>query len=594
MNSAGSDDHTGFDSYHECLQEYQECLEVVQICLEPEDPSLREDDMSNLEDFSFEEMKNDTALVPYNGLKNNLPNYKSKNGHRMIIGSDDPNNEFYAVKDLISDNIKYNGRQCDKLSDLRKSDDSLDGNDEDMTITEDEHDNLAKLNSITKAIENKFTAVHEDKNGMTAKRRKSLSKDQNRDLSTSDEMVFAVTPTGLERISFWRDTDVEESSKSEKVFNPDSLKSDESWKDCNSIIATPSENIPDPLEANMVKSLRNALFENSLQYIDHDIEGYDTCIEDDSLSLRVDDKLINNNIEVSDSEKSEKLNKSPEYNANIKSIDSVPSLETIHKIKEIIITDDKSNKNVTIVKDKLNNGECVNANNIEKVKGKKAEIVLIKNDLKGGKDSILHLLNNNNAEDNVHKIEIINKSNIKEVERECDNIEKQSKKVHRIKVVEYYNDQAECLEEYMRQKKIEEEEKAKRETMEISLRAVRRSRTSNFLKNVSQPSEDSTDQETNYPIIGCHQCFLENYAYALSQAYYSEASKCKFCAVIREMLEPPKKLPERSHSAPAIMSKVYRRRESRPVAATLEVPGSHKDRRKSAGPLKFFPCRIER
>ncbi|XP_077294875.1 multiple PDZ domain protein-like [Arctopsyche grandis] len=566
-NSAGSDDHTGFDSYHECLQEYQECLEVVQICLEPEDPSLREDDMSNLEDFSFEEMKNDYNCV--NGLKSKN-NKSTKNGvtngdkNRFErITKDSSGNEFYNVRDLISDNIKYpNGNQCDsiKLSETRKSDDSLDGNDEDMTITEDDPELALRTLSSTKTL----TDPKINQSDRSINRKLSLSKGNSKDLSTSDEMVFAVTPTGLERVNFdryWKEGDIEESSKEDKIVNPDSMRSDESWKDCTSQMA----------ESNLEKSLKSSLQNTHLLFIDHDFDGYDTCLEDDSSLIKVENALNNTNAEKIELESNANTKESLKHDTptkeNILNTIQTPVEEAVQSV------DESKNESPSSLNDntqfftlaKVETSDQINKNVVE------SEPATEPNNI--------HQLNNNVTE-------------VLEKTQQCvnNNVKPEAKvaKVHRIRVVEYYNDEAECLEEYKRQMKIEEE-RLRKEKQEKTLKVARETRTKNFLMNKHEPSEESTDQETNCVVAGCHKCFLESYAYEITKAYYAEASKCKFCAVVKEILEPPKRLLDRSSSSPAILEISSKKTSGRRLTSHgLIVPDSSKDRRQSAGPLKFF------
>lgn len=551
-------------------------MEVVQICLEPEDPSLREDDMSNMEDFSFEEMKNDHNSL--NGMKsknNKTANNESidtdKNRFERIT-KDSCGNEFYNVRDLISDNMKYtNGNQCEslKLSDTRKSDDSLDGNDEDMTITEDDPD----LTSRTPSSVKNLAEMKINQYDRSINKRSSLTKGNSKDLSTSDEMVFAVTPTGLERVSFeryWREGDIEESSKEDKIVNADSGKSDESWKDCSSRMVTPCETI----EGNLERSLKSSLQDTHLLYIDHDVDGYDTCLEDDS-SVKAEEVTITT---VNIRDDSVIINQ-------IKSIETTPEeviTPTVDIVDEVVQSVDDPKSETTTLIFPNDNEQFFSEATVEEATDQLNQN-LSENESDTSKMNNIHQLNNN-------VIEVIEKH------EQClnNNVQteiKNTPKVHRIRVVEYYNDEAECLEEYKRLMKLEED-KLKREKQEKNFKAARAARTKNFLtNNRNQPSEDSTDQET-CAVAGCHKCFLESYAYEITKAYYAEASKCKFCAVVKEILEPPKRLPERSSSSPSIFE-VFTEKVIKPNQG-LMVHDTSKDRRRSAGPLKFLIPSLDR
>lgn len=546
----------------------------MQICLEPEDPSLREDDMSNMEDFSFEEMKNDHNS--FNGTKNKN-NKTAKNesidtdkNRFERITKDSCGNEFYNVRDLISDNMNYtNGKTCEslKLSETRKSDDSLDGNDEDMTITEDDPDMASRTASSVKNL----AEIKINQSDRSINKRSSLSKGNSKDLSTSDEMVFAVTPTGLERVSFeryWKEGDIEESSKEDRIINADSGKSDESWKDCSSRMVTPCETI----ESNLERSLKSSLQDTHLLFIDHDVDGYDTCLEDDSSSVKAEEVTITTNDIVEESVTIRNIEKSPEKVIT-------PTVDTVNEVIQSV--DDPKSETTTLTSSndiKQFFSEATVAETTDQFNKN-----LTENESDTSKMNNIHQLNNN-------VIEVIEK------QEQClnNNVQteiKNTPKVHRIKVVEYYNDEAECLEEYKRQMKLEEE-RVKREKQEKNLKTARAARTRNFLtNNRNQPSEESTDQET-CAVAGCHKCFLESYAYEITKAYFAEANKCKFCAVVKEILEPPKRLPERSISSPSIFE-VFTKKVIKPNQG-LMVHDVSKDRRRSAGPLKFLLPSMDR
>lgn len=546
----------------------------MQICLEPEDPSLREDDMSNMEDFSFEEMKNDHNS--FNGTKNKN-NKTAKNesidtdkNRFERITKDSCGNEFYNVRDLISDNMNYtNGKTCEslKLSETRKSDDSLDGNDEDMTITEDDPDMASRTASSVKNL----AEIKINQSDRSINKISSFSKGNSKDLSTSDEMVFAVTPTGLERVSFeryWKEGDIEESSKEDRIINADSGKSDESWKDCSSRMVTPCETI----ESNLERSLKSSLQDTHLLFIDHDVDGYDTCLEDDSSSVKAEEVTITTNDIVEESVTIRNIEKSPEKVIT-------PTVDTVNEVIQSV--DDPKSETTTLTSSndiKQFFSEATVAETTDQFNKN-----LTENESDTSKMNNIHQLNNN-------VIEVIEK------QEQClnNNVQteiKNTPKVHRIKVVEYYNDEAECLEEYKRQMKLEEE-RVKREKQEKNLKTARAARTRNFLtNNRNQPSEESTDQET-CAVAGCHKCFLESYAYEITKAYFAEANKCKFCAVVKEILEPPKRLPERSISSPSIFE-VFTKKVIKPNQG-LMVHDVSKDRRRSAGPLKFLLPSMDR
>ncbi|XP_063393648.1 uncharacterized protein LOC134678858 [Cydia fagiglandana] len=474
INSLASDDHTGMDSFHECLQEYGEGLEVVQICLEPEDTSIKDEELSALCDLSFDDcIKRD---------------------------------------DTLNENIKNVPDKVNGVTELKasKSDDSLDDPDDDMTIRED--DVLITPRELPD-IRTKFV---DDKQS-----ERTLSKQQSKDISTSDEMVFAVTPTGLERISFekyWKECDTK--TTLEKV------KSDESWKEC---LNSPTEETSSFYDATTRISVQED--GQSLLFIDHEIDGYETCVDDDSSSVKCTEKnghKINGDREIKVEDKHDKT----DARNNDKDVDA----------KNI-------EQNAPSILDEVSYNPCIQEHIIKQMKSL--------------------------------RIEPINMNISHKKKKKSPTKHKPSKTVQ---CVEYYNDQAECLEE-IRQKRIKEEEtihKAEQKKILDSNKAVIERKL--HLKK-QEPSEESTDLETSY-VPGCHKCFLENYAYAITKAYIAEAHACKFCEVIREILEVPKDVPDRRMSAPAFVS--------------LESPGSTteeedllmvpivKDRRKSAGPLKFL------
>ncbi|XP_075985823.1 multiple PDZ domain protein-like isoform X3 [Anticarsia gemmatalis] len=482
INSLASDDHTGMDSFHECLQEYGEGLEVVQICLEPEEASIKDEELSALGDLSFDD---------YKRIKKEI-----------II--EDPKE------------IKVNGVTEMKSS---KSDDSLDDHDDDMTITED--DILVAPRELPDTRSK--SADRKDGDGD-----KCLSKQQSKEISTSDEMVFAVTPTGLERISFdkyWKDNDVKIDSQLEKV------KSDESWKEC---LNSPIDDTVSFYDATTRISVQEE--NNSLLYIDHEIDGYETCLDEDSSSQKCNlksDRKMNGDTEIKEISKQEKIafkNKDNDVSAKIVSVES----------PEHTGGDDESYGH-----------PYVQEHIIKQMKSLRIEPLNI---------------------------------NICTKKKKRSPTKPSKHESPRIQCVEYYNDQAECLKE-IRQKKLEEEEKKHKEEqkkiLQINLATMEKKVQKVKLKQ--QASEDSTDAETNYD-PSCHKCFLENYAYAITQAYMAEANACKYCEVIREMLEVPKNASRRG-SAPALVNLDSGCSET-DDEDLLMVPVV-KDRRKSAGPLKF-------
>ncbi|KAJ8708209.1 hypothetical protein PYW07_010334 [Mythimna separata] len=502
INSLASDDHTGMDSFHECLQEYGEGLEVVQICLEPEEASIKDDELSALGDLSLEDCKK-------------------------------------IKKDLIMNvqtEIKINGVTELKFS---KSDESLDEHDDDMTITED--DILVAPREL------------QDTRSKSADRKEDsercLSKQQSKDISTSDEMVFAVTPTGLERISFdkyWKESDVKIDKDLVKV------KSDESWKEC---LNSPNE---DPVSFYDATTRISVQEENSsLLYIDHEIDGYETCLDEDSSSQKCtvkNGRKMNGDTDIKEfSKHDEKIafkNKDNDVSAKI--------------VKE------QNTANATGGEYASYSHPYVHEHIIKQMKSLRIEPLNV----------------------NVHKK--------KKKEKSPTKPSKKSAGQDRVQCVEYYNDQAECLKE-IRQRKLEEEEKEQHKTEhkhkekkhnddhKHKKESKRNTDTTLMVMDkkiqiTQEPSEESTDLETNY-VPGCHKCFLENYAYAITQAYMAEANACKYCDVIREMLEVPKSASRRG-SAPAL---VNLESSSETDEEDLLMVPMVKDRRKSAGILKFPP-----
>ncbi|XP_063834049.1 uncharacterized protein LOC135083240 [Ostrinia nubilalis] len=472
INSLASDDHTGMDSFHECLQEYGEGLEVVQICLEPEEASIKDEELSALGDLSLEDCKKD-----------------ERKGSRE----------------------KVNGIGEFKSS---KSDDSLDEPDDDMTITEDDVLTAPReLNLRSKSADRK-------ENG-----ERSLSKQQSKDISTSDEMVFAVTPTGLERISFdryWKECD-ENKVEKKKL---EEIKSDESWKEC---INTPNDETISFYDATTRISVQED--SNSLLYIDHDVDGYETCLDDDSSA-----KCTVKNARKFSSDKHIK-EKSKHDKIAVRNKDNDASAKTF---------------------------EQNTANSVDEVSYTRPYV----------QEHIIKQMKS-------LRIEPLN-INIAHKKQKKKSPTKPSK--HERKCIEYYNDQDECLKE-IRQQKLDEEEKKYKEEQKKLLDNNTAVMEKKLQLKKKDPSEESTDLENNY-VSGCHKCFLENYAYAITKAYMAEASACKYCEVIRDMLEVPRGLTDRRMSAPALVNL-----ES-PISDTddedlLMVPVSQ-NRRKSAGPLKFL------
>ncbi|XP_022117749.2 uncharacterized protein LOC110995083 [Pieris rapae] len=468
INSLASDDHTGMDSFHECLQEYGEGLEVVQICLEPEETSIKDEELSALVDLSTDS------------------NFKEIINDKLIISVENKENT-----EIVNGIVEFT---------TSKSDESLDDPD-DMTIIEEE--------VVTAPRELNIRSKSADRNEVNGE--KMLLKQQSKDISTSDEMVFAVTPTGLERISYekyWSECDKEKNN-------------DESWKEC---LNSPND---DTLSFNDTKiSIQED--RNSLLYIDHEIEGYETCLDDDSTSIKCSTKnghKLNGDCEIKEYDKQIQtaiskdndtciMRKDDHFDTNSKEdASSFPYVEE-HIIKQM--------QSLRI--------EPLNVNICQRKK-KKSPTKPSKN------------------------------------ERRC---------------IEYYNDQDECLKEIKRKKR--EEEDRKTQEKQTSLLEKNKGILEKKLQLKKQePSEESTDAETYVP--GCHKCFLESYAYAITKAYIEEASACKYCEVIRDMGESPK---------------VMYRRKSAPGLLNIDSPGSDIDdnglltvsgergRRKSAGPFKFL------
>ncbi|XP_052744345.1 inaD-like protein [Bicyclus anynana] len=478
INSLASDDHTGMDSFHECLQEYGEGLEVVQICLEPEESSLKDEELSALADLSYDDCKKINSL------------------------DDDINIIEIGMKNEVE---KINGTSELKPS---KSDDSLDEQDDDMTITED--DVLIAPRELSKRSKSA------DRKGTNEER--CLSKQQSKDISTSDEMVFAVTPTGLERISFekyWKDTDT-----SKDKLNNESLKGslnspedDISFYDATTRISVQEQN-------------------NTLLYIDHEIDGYETCLEDDSSSVKCSEKnshkINGESEEIKDLGKHDKI--------AIRNKDSDTRAKTINDQNTANAVDEVSSYGYPYVEEHI----------IKQMKSLRIEPLNINIGIKKSKKK--------------------SPTKPSKSERRC---------------VEYYNDQAECLKE-IRQRKREEEEKKTKEDQRSLLegRVSAMEKKMQFIKK--DPSEDSTDAESSY-VPGCHKCFLESYAYEITKAYIEKAASCKYCDVIKDMLEVPNLKSNRRRSAPALVN--LESSSDSEDEYLLGVPSVC--RRKSADPLKF-------
>ncbi|XP_050356829.1 uncharacterized protein LOC126777719 [Nymphalis io] len=477
INSLASDDQTGMDSFHECLQEYGEGLEVVQICLEPEESSIKDEELSALADISYDEYKKADSL--------------------------NDNSKFISLGN--NDTEKVNG-----ITEF-KSDDSLDGQEDDLTITED--DVLVAPRELT------IRSKSADIKGTESDR--CLSKQQSKDLSTSDEMVFAVTPTGLERISFekyWKECDV----------NKDKLKNDESWKES---INSPTDETASFYDATTRISVQE--HNNSLLYIDHEIDGYETCLDDDSSSVKCSKKnghKINGDSEIKELGKHDKI--------VIRNKDNDSGAKTIKDQNTANADDEVSSYGHPYVEEHI----------IKQMKSLRIEPL--------------------NVNIGTKKLKKKSPTKPSKKERRC---------------IEYYNDQAECLQE-IRQKKLEEEEEEHKNKEQQIILDTSLVKMEKKMLSKQQLSEDSIDAEPNF-VPGCHKCFLESYAYEITKAYIAEATACKYCDVIRDMLEVPTVISSRRRSAPALVN--------------LDSPGSEtededllavpvvKDRRKSTGPLKF-------
>ncbi|KAM3958724.1 LOW QUALITY PROTEIN: multiple PDZ domain protein [Aphomia sociella] len=479
INSLASDDHTGMDSFHECLQEYGEGLEVVQICLEPEEASLKDEELSAFGDLSFEDCKKaDSIKNKKEGKMNGVTEIKSS-----------------------------------------KSEDSVDEQDDDMTITEDDVLNTPReLNIRSKSVDRKEEAEE-----------RCLSKQQSKDLSTSDEMVFAVTPTGLERISYdkyWKECDEAKVEKTvlEKVI------SDESWKEC---LNSPTEETSSFYDTTTRISVQEE--SNSLLYIDHEIDGYETCLDEDSTSVKCTVKnarKTNGDHHIKESRKHDKI--------AVRNKDNDISAKTVNAQNTANAVDDVSSYVHPYVQEHI---------------------------IKQMKSLRIEPLNINISSNKLKKRSPTKPS--KNERRQC---------------VEYYNDQAECLKE-IKQRKLEEEERRHKEEQKKIFKSNLATMEKKLQLKKQEPSEESTDLETNY-VLGCHKCFLENYAYEITKAYIAEANACKYCEVIRDMLEPPKTIPDRRLSAPALV--VLDSGGSETDDEDFLLMPVVRDRRKSAGPLKFL------
>ncbi|VVC95752.1 unnamed protein product [Leptidea sinapis] len=407
INSLASDDHTGMDSFHECLQEYGEGLEVVQICLEPEESSIKDDELSALADMSNDDFQKKDSYI-----------------------SDDE--VMFSIDN--KDNIKINGVIDLKLS---KSVESLDDQDDDMTITEDD--------AITAPRELHLRSKSEERkiNGNT-----SLSKQHSKDLSTSDEMVFAVTPTGLERISYeqyWKECD----ENKEKVTN------NVNCKECSNSLISEDGNY------NVIPNISVHEEKNILLYIDHEIDGYETCLDDESPYI----KLTEN--------KSHKINGKRE----IKELNKHNKIGISNKDSEVCAKDINDQITFNTACEVPSNGHpYIEERIIKQMQSLRIEPI------------------NVNVAPKVHKKRSPTKQSKKE--RHC---------------IEYYNDQDECLKE-IRRKKLEEDKRGSKGDRKKNLdNKGAMERKLQFKKK--ELSEESTDLESYVP--GCHKCFLENYAYII-------------------------------------------------------------------------------
>lgn len=466
-----SDDQTGMDSFHECLQEYGEGLEVVQICCEPEDSSIKDEELSALADLSFDDCH----------FKNQInEQLKSKNK---------------TEKEKINGTILKSS----------KSDESLEQ--DELTITEDDV-------LITPRELPDTRSKSADRKGNSDSR--CLSKQQSKDISTSDEMVFAVTPTGLERISFdkyWK----EDESKEKNLHK---VKSEESWKEC---LNSPTDVTSSFYDTTTRISVQEE--SNSLLYIDHEIDGYETCIDDDSTSVKStikNGRKMNGDPEIKETSKQDKI--------------AIRNKDNDASAKTATATDEVTSYGHPYVQEHI----------IKQMKSLRIEPLNINITNKKKKRS---------------------PTRPSKSERKC---------------IEYYNDQDECLKE-IRQMKLEEEERKNKEVQQKLLENNTAVMEKKLQLKKQDPSEESTDLETNY-VPGCHKCFLENYAYAITKAYMAEAKGCKYCEVIRDMLEVPSSVHDRRMSAPALVN--LKSSSETDEEELLLVPVVN--RRKSAGPLRFL------
>lgn len=337
---------------------------------------------------------------------------------------------------------------------------------------------------------------------------------QCKELSTSDEMVFAVTPTGLERITFdryWKDAATSKNSLKEVP------KSDDNGK--NSDTTCYSEALTKTVEEN-----------SNLLFIDHDIDGYETCIEEDSNTTKINKKI-------------ERVDRKIHNETSIGAV-----------CKQTI---DTPNNRITSAKFVKNTQSSRNNDEVDTSRHPYVQEHIIKQ---------MQSL----------RIEPLN---FKLKPNKTPSMKMQKAKA---KCIEYYNDQAECLEEYNRQRQEQEDEKQKADSKkryDANLALMEKK----IKLHKQEPSEESTDLKNIY-VPGCHKCFLENYAFEIKQAY-KEASNCKYCAVIKDMLETTKYLTDRRLSAPALVSldSVTTDEEDE---GFLAVP-STSARRTSAGPLRF-------
>ncbi|XP_045762416.1 inaD-like protein isoform X2 [Maniola jurtina] len=480
INSLASDDHTGMDSFHECLQEYGEGLEVVQICLEPEESSIKDEELSALADISYDDYKKDSSL--------------NEDKDIMAIGKKNEVEKINGITEL-------------KTS---KSDDSIDEHDDDMTITED--DILVAPRALS------MRSKSADRKGTDGER--CLSKQQSKDLSTSDEMVFAVTPTGLERISFeqyWKESDA----------SREKLKNDENLKES---LNSPEDDTISFYDATTRISVQEQ--NNSLLYIDHEIDGYETCLDDDSSSAKCTEKnghkINGQSDEIKELGKHDKMAIRNKDDARAKTINDQNTANAV---------DEVSSYGYPYVEEHI----------IKQMKSLRIEPLNINIGIKKPKKK--------------------SPTRSSKSERHC---------------VEYYNDQAECLKE-IRQQKLEEEEKKTKEDQKRILDGSISAMEKKMHYKKQDPSEESTDAETNY-VPGCHKCFLESYAYEITKAYIEKATSCKYCEVIRDMLEVPNLKANRRRSAPALVN-LDSTSDTEDEDNMLGVPSVC--RRKSAGPLKF-------